>query len=154
MCTIRPPGVSSTTATLSGIECAIRMKSSVNGPTSIGGSVGSISCSSVEFARPCSSSFDLIKPEREPRREHAPDTDLPQHVRQRADVVLVPVREDDRLDADGLEVAEVREHEVDAEVLVPREREAGVDDDRPPVVLVHGHVLADLAEPAERDDPD
>ena len=68
-------------------------------------------------------------------------------------MVLVRVREDDGADV-GLpldEVREVRQDEVDAEVLVAREREAGVDDERAPVVLEHGHVLADLAEAAERD---
>jgi hypothetical protein len=96
----------------------------------------------------------LDQPEREPGREHAADLDLAQHVRERADVVLMPVREHDRVHPDVLEVAEVGQHEIDAEVLVPREREPGVDDDRSSVVLVDGHVLADLAEPAERDDPD
>jgi hypothetical protein len=57
----RPAGDSSTTATQSGIECAIRTKSSVNAPTPMR-PPGSASCSSVEEARPCSSSFDLISP--------------------------------------------------------------------------------------------
>ena len=50
------------------------------------------------------------------------------------------------------EIGEVREDEVDAEVLVARERKAGVDDEARALVLEDGHVLADLAEPAERDD--
>ena len=64
------------------------------------------------------------------------------------------MREHDGADAlaASREVAEVREDEVDAEVLVAREREAGVDDDELAVGLDDGHVLADLAEPAERDD--
>src|SRR5438874_5596813 len=37
-------------------------------------------------------------------------------------------------------------------MLVAREREPGVDDDDRAVRLVDGHVLADLAEAAERDD--
>jgi hypothetical protein len=37
-------------------------------------------------------------------------------------------------------------------VLVPRERKTRVDDDGVAVVLVDGHVLADLAETAERND--
>ena len=57
----RPAGVSSTIATQSGIECAIRTKSSVNEPIAIFSFV-TASCSSVEAARPCSSSFDLISP--------------------------------------------------------------------------------------------
>ena len=80
---------------------------------------------------------------------------LAHEVRQPADVVLVAVREHDAADhaLAVLEVREVAEDEVDAEVLVAREREPGVDDDDRPVRLVDGHVLPDLAEPAERDDP-
>ena len=82
------------------------------------------------------------------------DPDLAQQVWQRADVILVCVREDDRAHRPLAlaQVAEVREDQVDAEVLVPREREPGVDDDRVVPVLVDGHVLPDLAESAERDD--
>jgi hypothetical protein len=81
--------------------------------------------------------------------------DLPHQVRQRADVVLVAVRQDDGADRAGAvtEVGEVGQDEIDAEVLVPRERQAGVDDDDVPPALVDGHVLADLAEAPERDDP-
>ena len=52
----------------------------------------------------------------------------------------------------ALEVADVREEEIDTEMLVAREREPRVDDDDLAARLVHGHVLADLAETAERDD--
>ena len=48
---------------------------------------------------------------------------------------------------------EVGQDEVDPEHLRGREHQPGVDDDDPPVVLDDGHVLADLAEPAERQDP-
>ena len=90
--------------------------------------------------------------ERQLGADHLAHLDLAEHVRQRADVVLVAVGEDDREQRPVLEVREVRQDEVDAEVLVAREREAGVDQDALPVELVQGHVLADLAEPAERDD--
>ena len=53
----------------------------------------------------------------------------------------------------SLQVAEVGQDQVDAEVLVAREREPGVDDDRLAADLEDGHVLADLAEAAERDHP-
>src|SRR5438477_502672 len=56
----------------------------------------------------------------------------------------------------GLEIGQVREvgqHQIDAEVLVAREREARVDDDDLAVGLEDGHILADLAEAAKRDDP-
>ena len=68
-------------------------------------------------------------------------------------MVLVGVREDDRADLPALEVAEVGEDQIDAEMLVAREREPGVDHERLPSELEDGHVLADLAESAERYHP-
>ena len=50
------------------------------------------------------------------------------------------------------QVVEVRQHEVDSEHLRCREHQPGVDDDDPPVALEHGHVLADLPQPAEGQD--
>ena len=95
----------------------------------------------------------LHERERQRRRDDRFDVDLSQEVRQPADVILVAVREDHRADESALEVADVRQQEVDAEVLVARERESRVDDDDLVADLVDGHVLADLAEAAERDDP-
>ena len=69
------------------------------------------------------------QPEREPRRPDLVDPHLAQQVRQRADVVLVPVREHDGAHLAPVEVAEVGQDEVDAEVLVAREGEPGVDDE-------------------------
>jgi len=69
-------------------------------------------------------------------------------------VVFVAVREHDAAHH-LLAVAEVREvgqDEVDAEVLVAREREACVEDDDRTVRLVDGHVLSNLTEAPERDD--
>ena len=68
-------------------------------------------------------------------------------------MILVPVREDDGVDAAVAQIADVRQDEVDAEMLVARECEARVDDDDLVAVLVDGHVLADLAEAAQWDDP-
>ena len=96
----------------------------------------------------------LDQAERETGRPDLGNGDLAEQVRQRTDVILVAVGEDDRADV-GLplpQVGELGKQEVDAEVLVPREREAGVDDHEPVVALDDGHVLADLAESAERDD--
>jgi hypothetical protein len=97
----------------------------------------------------------LDQAERQPRRPHLRDPDLAQEVRQGADVVLVTVGQDDRANALGVvaQVAHVGQDQVDAEVLVPREREARVDDHDLASLLEDGHVLADLAEAAERDDP-
>ncbi len=78
--------------------------------------------------------------------------ELAQHPRQRAEVVLVAVRDDDRLDVGGAlaQIAEVGQHEVDADHLGGREAQPDVDHDDPAVVLDDRHVLADLAEAAER----
>ncbi len=82
---------------------------------------------------------------------HGVVPDLAQQVGQCADVVLVAVGEHDRLDVLGplAQVGEVRQHQVDSELVRRREHQAGVDDDDPPLVLDDGHVLADLAQPAE-----
>ena len=78
--------------------------------------------------------------------------DLAQHIGQGADVVLVAMGEDDRLDVVDpvAEVGEVGQDEVDAEHLRGREHQPGVDDDDPAVVFDDGHVLADLAQSPER----
>ena len=97
----------------------------------------------------------LDEPERELRRPDLLHARLAQNVRQRADVILMAVREQDRPHG-ALEIGQVREvgqDQIDAEVLVAREREARVDDDDLAVGLEDGHVLADLAEAAKRDDP-
>ncbi len=91
--------------------------------------------------------------ERQACRPHLLDSNLTEEVRQRADVILVRVREHDGTDLTVAEVAEVRQDEVDAEVLVTWEREPRVDDERLSGDLEHRHVLADLAEAAERDHP-
>ena len=114
---------------------------------------GSISRSSVERWRPCSSSFEPIMPSVSRVAQTSFDPHLAQQVRQRADVILVGVREHDGQHLAALEVAEVGQHEVDAEVLVTREREARVDDEDLAGDLEDRHVLPDLAEAAERDHP-
>ena len=111
--------------------------------------------SSAALPEPVLVELRLDERKREARRDHERHAHLAHEVRQRADVVFVAVREDDG--AHHLlplaQIREVGQHEVDAEMLVAREREAGVDDDDRAVRLVDGHVLADLAEAAERDDP-
>ena len=94
----------------------------------------------------------LDQPERQLRPDHDVAVDLAEEVRQPADVILVAVREHDRADAAVAQVADVGEDEVDAEVLVAREGEPGVHDHDVVAVLVDGHVLADLAEAAQRND--
>jgi len=96
----------------------------------------------------------LDEPERETRRDDDWDLDLAHQVRQRADVVFVPVREHDAANHRLAlpEVGEVRQDEIDAEMLVARKCESCVDDDDRAFRLVRRHVLPDLAETAERDD--
>ncbi|MEI5101242.1 hypothetical protein RB200_25205 [Streptomyces sp. PmtG] len=65
------------------------------------------------------------------------------------------VREDDALDVveavtDG---REIRQDQVDSGLLLLREEHSAVDDQQTPVVLEDRHVPADLAEAAERGDP-
>jgi hypothetical protein len=97
----------------------------------------------------------LDQPEREPGRPDLGDTHLAHQVGQGADVVLVAVGEDDRPDraCPLAQIREVGQDEVDAEVLVARERQPGVHDDDVVAALVDGHVLADLAQAAKGHDP-
>ena len=83
------------------------------------------------------------------------DRQLAQDPRQRAEVVLVAVGDDDALDVvDAVaQVGEVGQHEVDADHLGGREAQPDVDDDDAVLVLEDRHVLADLAQPAEGQDP-
>src|SRR5262249_12963711 len=74
-------------------------------------------------------------------------------VRHRADVILVRVRQYNRVNEvqPAFERGEVRQDQVDAGLVLLREQDPAVDHQQPPVVLEHGHVAADLADPAERD---
>ena len=134
----------------------MRTESTRNGPTSNGPSSGPDLVELRAGEEPVLVELRLDEPERQLRRQHARHRHFAQDVRQRADVVLVRVREQDGLDVARvvLQVREVGKDEVDAEVLVAREREPGVDEDAATLGLVQRHVLADLAEAAERDDAD
>ena len=68
-------------------------------------------------------------------------------------MVLVRMRQEHGTNAPLTQIREVRQDEIDAEMLVPGERQAGVHDHELLAQLVHRHVLADLAEAAQRDDP-
>ena len=114
----------------------------------------SISSSSVGVQSPCSSSFDWRRPSvsfvpPDLRHRH-----LAQQVRQRADVILVRVREQHGADApacpSGTRSPAGRGRRRDARRAGTRGRRRRR---RAPRRLVDGHVLPDLAEAAERDDP-
>ena len=77
-----------------------------------------------------------------------------QHVGKRADVVLVPVCQDEtaHLIDVFLKITHVRYHEVDAQHIVVRETEPAVNHDYVILVLKDSHILSDLTETSERDD--
>ena len=70
-------------------------------------------------------------------------------------MILVGVGDDEGLDPLALvaQVGDVRHDEVDAVHLLLGEHQAAVDDDDLVGELEDRHVLADLADAAERDDP-
>ena len=97
----------------------------------------------------------LEEGEREARADDGDVGALAQEVRHPADVVLVTVGQHDGVD--GVEAVpdprEVGEDDVDPRLVLVGEEHPAVDDEQPPGVLEDRHVAADLAEAAERDDP-
>jgi hypothetical protein len=108
----------------------------------------------LRVAQPVLVQLRLHEPERESGRPDLRHAHLAQEIGQRPDMIFVPVRQDDRSNAIAplAQVLEVRQYEIDAEVLVAREREARVDDDDAALGLYDHHVLADLAQAAKRDE--
>ena len=98
------------------------------------------------------------QPERQCRRVDR-EADLAEQELQSADVVLVPVRGDDGVDAVGVlaQVREVGQDEVDAVEVGPREHEPAVDEQDATVgtdALLDRHaVAADLPQAAQEDQP-
>ena len=80
--------------------------------------------------------------------------ELAQHPRQAAEMILMTVRDHDRLDrvAPLDQIAEIRQHKIDAMHLSSREAHPAIDHHDPPLVLHDAHVLADLAKTAQRQD--
>ena len=77
-----------------------------------------------------------------------------QQVRQRARVVLMPMRDDDAAQLVGVfqHVGVVGQDEVDARMVVVGEHEPSVVQDHVALAFEDGHVLADGVEAAQRDD--
>ena len=90
--------------------------------------------------------------ERRPVDRHR---EVPEQVGERADVVLVTVGEDHRAErvAPLPEIGEVRDREVHARHLVVREEQPAVHRDDVRAGLDQHHVEPDLAQPAQRDEP-
>ena len=77
-----------------------------------------------------------------------------QQIGQPADVILVAVRDDDARDLVRVvaQIGEVRQDQVDAQHVELGEHDARVDHQDLVLDLEEHHVLADFAQPAERDD--
>ena len=146
-----PAGVRMATASASGMEWLTATNSQSKGPMR---SRWPSATSSVYGRMRCSWSFASIRASVSLEPMSGMSGFSRSRIRHAADVVLVPVREDDALDVveavpDG---REVRQDQVDAGLLLLGEEHAAVDDQQPAVVLEDRHVAADLAEAAERDD--
>ena len=144
-------GVRTATARASGIEWFTATNSHSNAPNCS-------RCPSRDLARRRLDAvlLELGLDERE-RELGADERDVAaqaQQVRHGADVVLVAVREDDRLDVvePVLDVLEVGQDQVDAGLVVLGEQDAAVDDEQAAGVLEDGHVAADLSEATQCDD--
>jgi len=81
------------------------------------------------------------------------DIDFSQEIRHCADVVFMPVRQDEGPDLRLVffQEGQVGHHQVDAQQFGVREHHAGVDHDDFIAVANRGHVHAELADSAQRD---
>ena len=97
--------------------------------------------------------LELDETERQRRGVHGRVDGL-QNVGQRADVILVAVRDKKaaQLVLIFCKIGNVGDDQIHAVHIVLREAEAAVDDDHVLAVFQHGHVLADLVQTAQRDD--
>ena len=80
--------------------------------------------------------------------------DLLQHIRQRADVILMTMREHDGLDLVFVlqQIGNIRNNEVDAQHIVLWEHQTRIDDEDFLVATDYRHVLADFPQTAQGDD--
>ena len=146
-----PAGVLIATASASGIEWLTAKNSHSNGPNrcrspSTTSTLGRLDAVLGELG--------LDQRQRQLRPHERDVAPLAQQVRHGADVVLVRVGQHHGLDVVEAipDVFEVGQDQVDAGLVGLGEQHPAVDDQQPAVVLEDGHVAADLAEPAQRDD--
>ena len=149
---ITPAGVVIASATQSGMLCVTRMNSIVNGP------IVTTSRGLTVLSRSLRVDLVLVELRLDERERHRGAVDRAveerQHVRHRADVILVAVRQHERLDlvAPRLDVGHVGNDQIDAELIGIREHDAGVDEDRGVLPRHRHHVHAELADAAQWDD--
>ena len=81
------------------------------------------------------------------------DIQFAHQIRHSSDVVFVPVREDQALDAVGicLEICKIRQNDIDTVHVLVRKSHTAVDDDDIAPELEYSHIFADLSEAAKRD---
>ena len=74
--------------------------------------------------------------------------------RDRADVILVRVGENQRLDVVEavFDMADIGQDQVDARLVMPGEQHSTVDDEQPAQMLENGHIAADFTDAAQRGD--
>ena len=79
---------------------------------------------------------------------------LLEHVRDRTDMVFMPVRDDHAADTVfiRLQVADIRDDQIHTIEILIRKAHAAVDKEHILAVLIDGEVLTDLTKPAKRDD--
>ena len=139
------------TASASGIEWLTAKNSHSNGPNERALSLADFDRDRVHAVL---GQLAADQGQGQPRADQRDVLPLPQQVGDRADVVLVRVRDDDRLHLvqPVTQVAEVGQDQVHAGLVGIGKQHAAVHDEQAAAVLEDGHVPADLAEPAQRDD--
>ena len=154
VCSTTPAPVRITTASASGMEWLTATNSSTNGPKVIVCALGHLVLRGL--LEPVLAQLGAQQREGELGADERDVAALAQEVRRGADVVLVAVGQDQRLDVVEAvpDRVEVGEDQVDAGVVVLGEEDSAVDDQQAAVVLEDGHVATDLAQAAERDDPE
>ena len=155
VCRTVPYGVSTATANPSGIEWVTCKNRIENPPTSSAEpGTATVALDQVGHLVLLELALQQLQGERRPDHRHRA-VQVAQEVRQRADVILVAVGEDHRLHVVGAVPDElhVGQDEIDARHVGRRERQPDVDDEEAAVDLEAGHVAADLADPAEEDEP-
>ena len=80
--------------------------------------------------------------------------EIPQHIRHRADMILMAVRNEiaAELFLIVLQIARVRNHQIDARHILARENRSDIHHNQIVLILINRHVLADFAQAAQRDD--
>ena len=125
----------------------------MNGPA-VAPSPGVTVCNVARSVTWCSSSLPSSSAKRERRAVHVQMIELSEQIGQRADVILMPVRQHHGFDAGGVGayVVEIGQHQIDARHVAAGEGQPHVDDEDAPIELDACHVATDLPDSPEEDD--